>query len=1225
MSLPKIGAVLALDGEREYRSAISSVNVEQRALRAEMKLVTEEFYGQENSIEALTEKHRVLEQQHEAQTAKINVCEQAVRKYAQAQEEAGKKVDEASRNLQKAEEGLEELKNTSGAAAEELKKQEEAVRKAREGLESANKEYENASRKGAEWRTSLANATAELIKTGRALEDTEGYMEEARRSVDHCAESIDEFGNEAKSSGNESEEFQKKTSDAFGALAAVMSTGTILEGVKGIAEGLKNCVDKSASFETAVAKIATIADTTEVPLSGISSEILELSSNMGVAADDIAEAAYEAISSGQSTANAVNFAGEATMLAVGGFTQAATAVDILTTTLNAYGLQAEETGSISDMLITTQNLGKTTVDELAAAMGRVIPLASAYNVQMDNLSSAYAIMTANGIATAETTTYLASMLGELGDSGSEVSGILQQQTGKSFAQLSKEGYSLGDVLEILGKSVQNDTVKFSSLWSSSEAGVGALSLLNSGAEKYNSTLDAMRNSTGATEEAFNTMADTSEMAQARMETSAENLQIAIGDVLRPAIDEAYESGADLLSWATDFVEEHPEVVQALTALTAGVGTFAASLTVATAAMKAFELIKTLVNPASLLVTALIGLAGAAAAYAATCETVDTAQQKVVLETQEAVKSARELAKAHEEAAGKREADRKDMELQAAACSSLAEELIALNEKTSLTADEQTRMQMAVEQLSQTYPDLNLAIDEQTGKLNMSSEALMENVEAMNQLAIAQAAQEDLTEIAAEQYEEYKKLLELQEQLEEQEQAVTAATLEYEEALQRTAETGEALWSQNADMELQRQQEAYGALEEQVNATQAAYDALGEQWAETNEFISDTSAQLTAQEAVGNTQAAYGEAAEGIAGTAGEIQQAFSSMGESIRASVEEQMDIFGKYEEQNAVSSEQLIQNMNDQVAAVQNWGDNLSSLAERSDENGMMISQGLLNHLVELGPEGAGYVQAFVEMTDEQLKEANELWAQSIALPETIAEQFEATGESLAAGLTSGIENSTSKVEKAMQNTGSKSLTALNKTVEVNSPSKKTEQTGKELMNGLVFGVNTGKPLVLNAMTLAATETVNTARQGLASSIFDGIGRQVPAGLASGIRAGKSQVINAAVEVATAAIQAAKATLQINSPSKVTEEMGGYYMDGWIGGIRARTENLKDAVSGALSEALIEGVDMPGYARESLPSSGNPEGGAPAVQIYFQPQQMTEEELDRAFDYVNARFGYAL
>lgn len=297
----------------------------------------------------------------------------------------------------------------------------------------------------------------------------------------------------------------------------------------GIGAMLKSAFTGGTEFETALAKVGTIADTAAVPLDTLQSQIMEVSNTMGVGAADIAEATYQTISAGQSTGDAVAFAGQASMLAAAGFTSSASAVDILTTALNAYGLGADEAGHVSDVLLTTQNLGKTSVDELSSSMGKVIPLASAYNVSLENLSSGLAIMTANGIATAEATTYTKSMLNELGDTGSAVSKILQSETGQSFAQLMDSGASLGDVLQTLYNSVDGDSTAFAGLWSSVEAGTGALSLANAGAEKFNDVLGQMQADSNLTETAYATMTDTMQHSMDLLQTSAQNLGIALFD------------------------------------------------------------------------------------------------------------------------------------------------------------------------------------------------------------------------------------------------------------------------------------------------------------------------------------------------------------------------------------------------------------------------------------------------------------------------------------------------------------------------------------------------------------------------------------------------------------------------------------------------------------------------------------------------------------------------
>lgn len=322
-----------------------------------------------------------------------------------------------------------------------------------------------------------------------------------------------------------------------------------------MAELVTSSVDIGASFETALAKVSTIADTSKVSVGDLNKQILDTSGSMGVAAADIAEAAYQAISAGQDTANAVAFAGQASKLAAAGFTSSSSAVDILTTALNAYGLSADQATHVSDVLLTTQNLGKTSVDELSSSMGKVIPLAAAYGVTVENLSSGLAVMTANGIATAEATTYTKSMLNELGDAGSTVGKILQKQTGKSFAQLNAEGKSLGDVLQILYKSVGGSSTAFAGLWSSVEAGTGALSLASGGAEHFNDVLSQMQNSAGATETAYETMTDTFQHKVETMQTAAQNFSITLYDSLEPTLGDVAQWGTDCISTLTTALSE----------------------------------------------------------------------------------------------------------------------------------------------------------------------------------------------------------------------------------------------------------------------------------------------------------------------------------------------------------------------------------------------------------------------------------------------------------------------------------------------------------------------------------------------------------------------------------------------------------------------------------------------------------------------------------------------
>lgn len=306
-----------------------------------------------------------------------------------------------------------------------------------------------------------------------------------------------------------------------------------------------------SEYETSLAKTSTLFGETQVDTKNLTKEILELSSTTGESAAALNEGLYQALSAGvevtEDMTKATGFLDQAVKLAKGGFTSTATAVDIITTTLNAYGDAAGSAQEISDMLIATQNLGKTTVDELASSMGRVIPTAAAYKVSLANLNATYAVMTASGIATAEATTYMRSMFSELADTGSSVAKILKDKTGKSFAELNEEGYSLGEILDILKESVKGNTTEFANLWSSQEAGTGALSIVNGGVEKFNDTLKKMQQSTGATDVAYGKMSDTFEVKGNRILSTLNNIGIQAFDKFQEPLSKAFNTALKTLN------------------------------------------------------------------------------------------------------------------------------------------------------------------------------------------------------------------------------------------------------------------------------------------------------------------------------------------------------------------------------------------------------------------------------------------------------------------------------------------------------------------------------------------------------------------------------------------------------------------------------------------------------------------------------------------------------
>ena len=921
-----------------------------------------------------------------------------------------KAIDEISSKFnemtQSGERALEAFENTGTAAdgalskvsrtAAQTAKSTDAATDSVDDLSSAIGDYEKATGQAANSTGILSEKTTE----------TEKNLDEAAEAARKASEEVEKFGDKSEETGKQSEESSKKGRDGIKELQGVLASAGIAATLNEIKNGFFDCSEAAAQFETSTAMVATIADTSQKSLSSISKEVRGYSNETGEAASDMAEATYQAISASINTADAAAFAGTATKLAVGGFTSATTAVDVLTTAINAYGLAASDATQLSDYLITTQNLGKTSVDQLAQSVGKVIPLASAYNVQMDNLSSAYAVLTANGIATAESGTYLKSMLNELGDTGSGVSEVLLNSTGKTFAQLMEQGYSLGDVMAMLGNAVDGDSTAFNALWNSTEAGIGALSLFNAGADKYNSVLESMRTSAGATEKAYSTMADTTDKSKQRMENAFNNLKISVGDVLNPALTQVYEGFTNVFAGMSDFVDEHPAVVAAISAIAVGVGGFTGALAaynLATTAAKFVTEAFTATLAANPYVLAAAGIVAVTAAavtltgvlitqsdeyegMTATCRDQYDELQRLndqynaaceqYGENSEAANSLRyQLDQLNDEF----EANRQTVKEFVAECDGLVEShnkvMDAYNSSTSSIKDQElgtlaltqrlgelasqntqttasyTEMKAIIDQLNADVPGLGLTYDGVT-------ESVDATVEAIKKAAKAQAD----SEYKAEQQQTYVDLLKEQSSLEQQ-IAEAEANLDAERQRRGMRQddvtgdwvSGSGFWMEDSPWVAWTSD--IDDYKKSLEELQAAYD-------ENQQTLSDIEGEwrgvAQAVEDSQNQTVSYEEAVSAAVSTAqtelDNLTAAYDKAYESARTSIEGQIGLFDTMKTSSELSISDMEKAMQSQTDYLNLYSENLKKAAEYG------LDDGLIKSLSDGSEESAGYINAIIQ-----------------------------------------------------------------------------------------------------------------------------------------------------------------------------------------------------------------------------------------------------------------------
>lgn len=378
-------------------------------------------------------------------------------------------------------------------------------------------------------------------------------LEKAKKNLEDLKDQQRDFGGVVgqvmQQAGQQVQEFGSKITDAGKAFAPI-SAATAAAGAA--------TVKMAWNFEDSMAKVGTIADTTQVSLQDLEDQIRELSDSTGVDANEIAENVYNAISAGQDTADAVGFVATATDLARAGFADTGSALDLLSTIMNAYKLDAEEVTRVSDVLITTQNLGKTTVAELASAMGKVIPTAKSVGVNLDALGGAYAVMTSNGIPAADTTTYLNSMLNELGKDSTVAAKAFAKGTGDikegglTMAEAMEQGWSLTDVLGVLAEQAEESGTSIGNLFSSSEAGKAA-NILWGDVDKLNGAIEQMGGSSGTTGDALEQLDTSSHRVDVAL-NQAKNAALDFGQTASEMLAPYIEKFAGLVESATEKLE-----------------------------------------------------------------------------------------------------------------------------------------------------------------------------------------------------------------------------------------------------------------------------------------------------------------------------------------------------------------------------------------------------------------------------------------------------------------------------------------------------------------------------------------------------------------------------------------------------------------------------------------------------------------------------------------------
>lgn len=296
---------------------------------------------------------------------------------------------------------------------------------------------------------------------------------------------------------------------------------------------LKSAIQESNDYGQAIALVATEANEAIFPQSKMRDVTRQLAQQYGNLPVDEAKALYKAVALGaDDAAKSQSFLNGVNLLAVAGNADLELSANALGGALNAYHADFSEATAYSDAFFTAMKRGNTTVQDLAASVGRVTATAANLNVSIDEILGAVSVMTNQGVKADEAVSGLKEALANVvhpsADAAKEAARL-----GIKFNQTELRAKGLQGFLKEITSSSRFTAASMSKLFTSVEGANAIMQVSSNNMSAYNATMEAMGQKAGATQKGFEIMTKTLAFQKKQFEANKKVMLGVIGEALEP--------------------------------------------------------------------------------------------------------------------------------------------------------------------------------------------------------------------------------------------------------------------------------------------------------------------------------------------------------------------------------------------------------------------------------------------------------------------------------------------------------------------------------------------------------------------------------------------------------------------------------------------------------------------------------------------------------------------
>ena len=552
----KIGIILAVDGEREFRDAMTNAANAAKEVKAELQALEGAYSGNANSLEALTKKQELLEKQQERVKAAL---EQAKAGYDNAQKAVEKHrsaLDSSNREVEEAQKELERLKRVYGDTSDEVKEQEQKLSDLTRKQKENQQNLTAAEKCTQSWAKKVSSSSKDVQKNSKALQQNEKYLDEARESTDQCAHSIDEYGNQIREATKETEGWSDSLKTGVGVAAAGFAKDALGAVVDKAKEAAEYVVDVGSSFEAGMSKVQAISGASGSSLEALTAKAKQLGASTKFSASEAADAFSYMAMAGWDTQDMLDGIDGILNLAAASGEDLATTSDIVTDALTAMGYSAGDASHLADVMAAASANANTNVGLMGSTFQYAAPIVGALGYSMEDTAVAIGLMANAGIKGDKAGTALRAMLTRLSAPPKECAAEMERlgiSLTDSEGNMKSLDAVMGDLRTAFAGMSESEQTAAAKHIAGANAMSGLLAIVNAAPSDFDKLTKAVKDSDGAAANMATTVQDNLQGDLTTLDSTLEGLGIAAFNYVQGPLRSTVQTVTGFLSGITEAI------------------------------------------------------------------------------------------------------------------------------------------------------------------------------------------------------------------------------------------------------------------------------------------------------------------------------------------------------------------------------------------------------------------------------------------------------------------------------------------------------------------------------------------------------------------------------------------------------------------------------------------------------------------------------------------------